>query len=64
MRNSIILMSTIELVCIAILFFIMSAKETLSKRVVDLGIVLIILVMVIALVWFTFKIIHTKGVGL
>ena len=64
MKNSIVLMSTIELVCIAISFLIMSAKETLSKRVVDLGIVLIILVMVIALVWFTFKIIHTKGMGL
>ena len=64
MKNSIVLMSTIELVCIAISFLIMSAKETLSKRVVDLGIVLIILVMVIALVWFIFTIIHTKGMGL
>lgn len=63
MRNRIVLMSSIELVCMAILVLLMSTKESLSKSVVDLGIVFIILVMVIALAWFIYKIIHTKGIG-
>ena len=62
-RKDIVLMSSIQLICIMILLLIMSMKERLSKNLVDLGTVFVLIIMLLALVWFICAVIHKNGMG-
>lgn len=57
MRHCIVLMSSIELICVAMLIIIISIKEHISKNIVDLRILLIMGIMLIALIWFIYTVI-------
>lgn len=62
LRNSIILTSSVELICVMALVIIMSNKEKLSRSIVDLVIILLTVVMLVALMLFVYNVLK-NGFG-